>query len=88
MSDFYFLCRVISALFLHFTKKCMESWASKLLEQAVVAQLFFRVIKLSYSVLQDITTVMVPTWPHNNRTNLYNFQFVLIRANVGVRISA
>ena len=65
----------------HFTKKCMENWPSKMFVkwcnwlnlEAVVAQLFFRVLNLSCSVLQVIKYCLVPIWPHNNRTNLYNF---------------
>ena len=43
---------------------------------------FFRVLIVRYLVPQDIvlygTPGMVPTWPHNNSTDLYNFRFVLV----------
>ena len=40
--------------------------------------IFFRERISSYLVLQDIKNCMVPTWPHNDRTNLYSFKFVLM----------
>ena len=88
---FYFLRGVITVgeiMLRRFTKKCMESRASKLFAErciwfnlyAKVAQFFFRVLILRYLVLQDIKYCMVPTWPHKKKTNLYNFRFVLMLA--------
>ena len=50
-----------------------------------IAQFFSQVFMLPYLVLQDINYCIRPgfvsvvrsIWPHNNRTNLYNFRFVL-----------
>ena len=46
--------------------------------------IFVRVLMLRYIVQQDIKYYSIrpgfiwSTWPHNNRTKLYNFRFVLM----------